>query len=363
MDPVRHRAGPTITGSSRWSTRSPACPADLRQRPGGLHRPGQQRHVRDPDRQRRRLPGIDRNGNLQITQFYYGAAQPSNLAAQIAGALFYGSAQDNGGPVSDPNILAQRQHHLGRPRRRRRRRGHRPAGRRHGLPVLLALLFGAARPRHVDFFQVHRPWPERRGDPSAGPSACSRPATACPRPTRSGRIAGSPTSRSTRSTATSIMISSNTGRIFATENAGRDLVRDRRPAVFGTPAPSAWPWPTVPPTRTPPTASATSTTSSTSAPQTGQIYVTQDGGGSAHQQRLDRTSPPASTARPSSRSSPTPPAAATRPTPSPGPASTTSPTRSPRRPTRTPTWVNITGTGRTASTTWPTRSSARPTTR
>ena len=50
-------------------------------------------------------PNLDRNGNLQITQFYYGAAQPSNAAAQIAGALFYGSAQDNGGPVSDPSIL------------------------------------------------------------------------------------------------------------------------------------------------------------------------------------------------------------------------------------------------------------------
>ena len=50
-------------------------------------------------------PGINRNGNLQLTQFYYGAAQPSNAAAQIADALFYGAAQDNGGPFSDPSIL------------------------------------------------------------------------------------------------------------------------------------------------------------------------------------------------------------------------------------------------------------------
>jgi subtilisin-like proprotein convertase family protein len=50
-------------------------------------------------------PFGSRNGNLQITQFYYGAAQPNNLAAQIAGAMFYGSAQDNGGPHSDPNII------------------------------------------------------------------------------------------------------------------------------------------------------------------------------------------------------------------------------------------------------------------
>ncbi len=32
-------------------------------------------------------PGVNRNGNLQITQFYYGAAQPSNAAAQVAHAL------------------------------------------------------------------------------------------------------------------------------------------------------------------------------------------------------------------------------------------------------------------------------------
>jgi subtilisin-like proprotein convertase family protein len=45
------------------------------------------------------------NGNLQITQFYNGAAQPSALAAQVAGALFYGMAQDDGFPESDPNVL------------------------------------------------------------------------------------------------------------------------------------------------------------------------------------------------------------------------------------------------------------------
>jgi len=50
-------------------------------------------------------PAASRNGNLQITQFYYGASQPSSLAAQVAGALFYGSAQDDGGPRSDPNVL------------------------------------------------------------------------------------------------------------------------------------------------------------------------------------------------------------------------------------------------------------------
>ena len=51
-------------------------------------------------------PSISRNGNLQITQFYYGAAQPSSAAAQIAGALFYGQAQDDGASRSDPNLLS-----------------------------------------------------------------------------------------------------------------------------------------------------------------------------------------------------------------------------------------------------------------
>ncbi len=48
-----------------------------------------------------------RNGNLQITQFYFGAAQPSQLAADISRVrgFFYGEAQDDGHPSSDPNIL------------------------------------------------------------------------------------------------------------------------------------------------------------------------------------------------------------------------------------------------------------------
>ncbi len=46
-----------------------------------------------------------RNGNLQIAQFYYGAAQPSVLAADLAGALFYGMGQDNGFPSSSNDIL------------------------------------------------------------------------------------------------------------------------------------------------------------------------------------------------------------------------------------------------------------------
>ena len=50
-------------------------------------------------------PGINRNGNLQLAQFYYGAAQPSTAAAQAAGALFYGGAQNLGAVSSTGSIL------------------------------------------------------------------------------------------------------------------------------------------------------------------------------------------------------------------------------------------------------------------
>ena len=46
-----------------------------------------------------------RNGNLQIAQDYAGALQPTRLAADIAGALFYAVTQDNGYPVSTGSVL------------------------------------------------------------------------------------------------------------------------------------------------------------------------------------------------------------------------------------------------------------------
>ena len=45
------------------------------------------------------------NGNIQITQFYNGAAQPSDPGRPDRRRLFYGMAQDDGFPTSDPNVL------------------------------------------------------------------------------------------------------------------------------------------------------------------------------------------------------------------------------------------------------------------
>jgi subtilisin-like proprotein convertase family protein len=50
-------------------------------------------------------PSVNRNGNLDLGQFYYGAVQPSTAAAQIAGALFYGGAENIGGQSSDPSLI------------------------------------------------------------------------------------------------------------------------------------------------------------------------------------------------------------------------------------------------------------------
>jgi subtilisin-like proprotein convertase family protein len=47
----------------------------------------------------------DRNGNLQVAQFYYGASQPSSAAAQIAGALFYSGVQDGASNISTAGVL------------------------------------------------------------------------------------------------------------------------------------------------------------------------------------------------------------------------------------------------------------------
>ncbi|MDB5350556.1 MAG: regulatory domain of in-like proprotein convertase [Planctomycetota bacterium] len=48
-----------------------------------------------------------RNGNLQTTQFFYGAAEPSNLAAQVSllKGMFYGSTDANGSPYANANVI------------------------------------------------------------------------------------------------------------------------------------------------------------------------------------------------------------------------------------------------------------------
>jgi hypothetical protein len=51
------------------------------------------------------LPSGSRNGNLQLAQFMSGAAQPSSLAADLAGALLYATTWQIAGRTSASNIL------------------------------------------------------------------------------------------------------------------------------------------------------------------------------------------------------------------------------------------------------------------
>ncbi len=51
------------------------------------------------------IPVGSRNGNLQNAQVYAIAAQPSSVAAQVSGALFYAMTQRNGFPASTVDIL------------------------------------------------------------------------------------------------------------------------------------------------------------------------------------------------------------------------------------------------------------------
>ena len=273
MDPVRHARDrlPPRRHDDRPDHRAAA--ADLRQRPGGLERPGQQRDVRDADRDRRcATPGINRNGNLQITQFYYGAAQPSSAAAQIAGALFYGSAQDNGGPVSDPSVISNGNISWSGPWRRRHRRGHRPAGRGHGLPVLLAVL----RRQRFDYIQTS----SRSTAGRPAPSACSRPATACPTPDPQWPFLGGANFAVNPVNGNDVVISSSAGRIFATTNQGVTWFDIGDPAVFGSPGSFSVALAYGAPDPNAPEGIGNLGNFIYVGTQTGQIFVTQDGGGS-----------------------------------------------------------------------------------
>ena len=305
VDPVRHRRDrpPPRRHDDRPDHRPAAARSSATTRASGRVA-GQQRDVQS------RIgtassSGVDRNGNLQITQFYYGAAQPSNAAAQIAGALFYGSAQDNGGPRLDRNVLTTG--NIG---------WSGPGGDATGVAT--------DQQGTGTVYQYF--WPccgggttptSSRSTASAGRSACSRRASGgYPTPDPQWPFTGGANFAVNPLNGNQIIISSAVGRIFSTENQGVTWFDIGDPAVFGSPGSFSWPWPTVRPTPTPPAASATSATSSTSARRPARSSSPRPAAAAAAA-TTGSTSPPASTAAPSRRSSPTRSAAATRPTPSP----------------------------------------------
>jgi subtilisin-like proprotein convertase family protein len=50
------------------------------------------------------VASFSRNGNLQDMQYFYGSAQASDFAAQVARALYYGNGDHTGSGASDPSV-------------------------------------------------------------------------------------------------------------------------------------------------------------------------------------------------------------------------------------------------------------------
>ena len=213
------------------------------------------------------LPATDRNGNLQITQFYYGAAQPSSAAAQIAGALFYGSAQDNGGPVSDPNVITNGNIQWSGP-------GGDAGGvgtDQQGVGSAYQYFWPCcgAGSSNTDFFQFIGPGVSGAGMPSylGRTFGLLQASAGFPTPDPQWPLTGGATSLSTRST----VATSSSARVPAGSSQRRTRGRPgstsaiRRSSVL--PVASVSPWLTVRPTPMLPPGSVTWGTSSTLAPR------------------------------------------------------------------------------------------------
>ena len=221
-------------------------------------------------------PSVNRNGNLQLAQDYYVAAQPSSAAAQAAQALFYAGAENIGGQASDPNLLTD---------------GNitwTPSG--WASPITSPAMTAAAS-------SPPPPAPPSTSRAAAPSTSTGPPARAAPIPISSmvngvGRtfgllqasngdptpdpqwpyLAGTRTSSSTRSTARTRSSAPSTGNIFDTTNQGKTWFDIGTPATFGCRRPPAdatqlRPGLRRPRSYAPRRASATWATSSTSAPR------------------------------------------------------------------------------------------------
>jgi large repetitive protein len=213
------------------------------------------------------LPGNSRNGNLQITQFYYGAAQPSNAAALIAGAMYYGSAQDNGGPMSSPTILSTGDIVWNGP-------GGDASGvatDQQGNGTLYQYFWPCCGGNDTDFFQVNGTGRTNGllqasdGDPTPDPQW----------PYKGGaNFAVNPVN------GQDIVISSAVGRIFATTNEGVTWFDVGDPPVFNSPGTFSVALAYGAPDPSAPGGVGDLGNFIYVGTAKGQIYVTQDGGGS-----------------------------------------------------------------------------------
>ena len=212
------------------------------------------------------LPENSRNGNLQITQFYYGAAQPSNAAALIAGSLFYGSAQDNGGPSSAANIISSGNITWGGP-------GGDAAGvatDQQGLGTLYQYWWPCCGGGDTDFFQVNG---------LGRTTGLLQASNGDPTPDPQWPFGGGPNFAVNPVNGQDVVISSVTGNIFSTTNEGVTWFDIGEPSVFNNPGSFSDALAYGAPDPTAPSGVGNLGNFIYVGTGQGRIYVTQDGGG------------------------------------------------------------------------------------
>jgi len=231
------------------------------------------------------LANVDRNGNLQITQFYYGATQPSSAAAQVAGALFYGSAQDNGGPVSDPNIINNGNITWNGP-------GGDATGvgtDQQGLGSAYQYFWPCCGGAYTDFFQYIGPGLSGVGLSLAGQAGAGyvgrtfgllQQSNGLPTPDPQWPYTGGANFAVDPVNSANVVISSSVGRIFVTQNSGVTWFDVGDPAVFNNPGGFSLALAYGSPDPSSPDGIGNLGNFIYVGTRTGQIYVTQNGGGS-----------------------------------------------------------------------------------
>ena len=219
------------------------------------------------------LPSVNRNGNIQLTQFYYGAAQPSSAAAQIAGALFYRAAQDNGGPASSANILSNGNlvwsNTPGFASQVLNSSG--VAVDQQGLGTLYQYFFPGSGGDFTDFFQANG---------TGRTFGLLQQSNNLPTPDPQWTLPGIANFTVNPVDGMELVISSETGNVFATSNGGGTWFDIGAASVFGSPGNASLAMAYGAPDPNAPEGVGNLGNFIYVGTSTGQLYVTQDGGGS-----------------------------------------------------------------------------------
>ena len=218
-------------------------------------------------------PSVNRNGNLQLAQFYYGAVQPSTAAAEVAGALFYGGAQNLGAVSSTAGILTTGDLQWSINAAGQLQSAAGVATDQQGSGTVFNYLFPyeGGDYAYTNFFQVNGIGRTFGLFQAAGGDATPDPQWL---PEGVANIAVDPVNDQ------DAVISSSTGRIFSTNNEGVTWFDIGDPAVFGSPGNYSVALAYGAPDPAAPEGIGNLGNFIYVGTQAGQIYVTQDGGGS-----------------------------------------------------------------------------------